>query len=601
MNLVPDGTILFSYKKTHEKMSEFLTNITAPVLGSATFATDLREVFQNIDDNFKKIVSAPYLEGQEGRSIEAVDLYMVEDGELTEFGKAAVRELFGNPYIETIEDIDNLCPSVGSTPEHSASEYLVEHPTVKVLAKYNPDTGKIEDYICSAEYYCYLDMRVEDLSHLQYPSTQQTFVDYTSQLFGEYSGGTWTFTKGVMLPTLYFNSDQGYFCWKINSAETGIRAQGIKGDDGRPPLAAVVRGVGRVATIGDSTVVRITVTEYSALVTQVVEGELVTQSSWQPITSSDLQNGDMVACVFTTIDSEYNIVYPDMVLGNVVITGEDSSRLYTITLPEANRFSSLWKSYLLFYAFQDVDYKSTDSSKTKAIFVPAATEGITHAIFQDDSSVRYSRVSSGWVSEDTSGEDNLIFKKVRESRLIGSASMGDANKMTAPDDLTDFTSSAKFSGYNLEVEGTAKSEVSGVPGVLLGVPVGSVVSWIDTSRIPEGWYLTGELSEPAPPVFGMRYTGIEAEDYDVVVKNGESAMKKMIFTGITGDGDIGERSLKFSKIFCVLTGYALESPIEIQTEETTYENFLSVERFQWNSFDLDASPEGLKFYLTKLI
>ena len=123
-------------------MDNFLTHIQAPTLGSSTFATDLQEAFRTIDDNFKKIVSAPYLEGQEGLSIVPVDLLLVSNGELTELGKLAAREIFSTPDIDTLEDIDTVAPKVGSVQTHSASDYLVEHPAIKVLAKWNPSTGQ---------------------------------------------------------------------------------------------------------------------------------------------------------------------------------------------------------------------------------------------------------------------------------------------------------------------------------------------------------------------------------------------------------------------------------------------------------------------------
>lgn len=584
--------------------NNFLTHITAPTLGSATFATDLQEVFRNIDDNFKKIVSAPYLEGQEGLSIIAVDLPLVENGVLTKLGKTAAREIFSNPDIETLEDIDTLCPPVGGTPEHSASEYLVEHPNIKMFAKYNPDTGEIDNYICSSEYYLYLDMRVEDLGTLQNPSSQTTFIDYTCQLFGEYTTDAgWVFTKGIMLPTLYYNSDLGCFCWKINNAETGIRAQGVKGDDGRPPLAAVVKGAGRVASLDGLNVVRITVTDYSVLETSVdpVTGETVYQANWNPVTSSGLQNGDLVACIFTIVDPTYGTTYPDMVLGNLLISGTDSSQIYTITLPDANRFSSLWRSYLTFYAFRDIDYKSTDPSKSKAVFVPGSTPGVTHAMFQDDSGVEYTQTGGNWTAEDTLNEDNLVFKKVSESRLVGSGSMGDANKMTSADTSTDFLSTVKFIGYNSEVEGTSKSKVNGLPGVLLGTPVGTIVNWINMENVPEGWYPTGEVTTYTQPVFGMRYASIDATDYDVAVKNGDSFLKKLTFTDITEDGGLGNHDAKFYKIFSVISGTVPQLPMIIQTDQTTYESYMSIEKFNWNTFDLNEVSGGLAFYLTKLI
>ncbi len=591
--------------------NNFLTDIVSPTLGSATFATELNEAFRTIDDNFKKIVSAPYLEGQEGRSIEAIAMPLVENGELTDFGRAAAREIFMDPTIETIEDIDSgsTRQPIGSIQIHNASDYLLEHPTINVLCKYSPDTGQVEDYICCAEYYCFLDMRVEDLGMLDTPSTQTQFVDYTCQLFGEYDSetGEWTFTKGVMLPTIYFNSEQGYFCWKINNVETGIRAQGIKGDAGRPPLAAVVKGNGTKYTSGSSDVVVISVTKFMRLEPTLEQNA----GEWSDIANSTIQNGDLVCCLFDISDDTYQQVrYTDMLIGNIAVTGSDNSRIFSMTVPDACRFSSLWRSYILFYAFRGINYKNVNYKNSKAVFIPASTPSITHAIFQDDSRVNYSQMSTGdWSATDGEGTKNdLIFKKVRESRLIGTGSVGNSNKMTAPDEMTDEMTSVKFLGYNTEVDGTSKARVNRIPGILLGVPVGSVVSWMynDVERIPEGWYITGDVTEYVPPVFGTKIVNANTNDCDIILRHNGEIIEKMVFTGITDD-EPGTRDNKFVSIFCAIAGYQAPeegSPLVIDTDFDTYSDYLNRELTErWSQFDFRESNnrDGLVFYLTRIV
>lgn len=587
--------------------NNFLIDIVSPALGSATFATELDKAFRNIDENFKRIVSAPYLEGQEGRSIEAVDLPLVEDGELTSFGLTAVREIFMDPEIDSLSDVDS--GSRAPIGQHSASEYILEHPSIKVLCKYSPDSGEIEGYVCCAEYYCYIDMRVDDLGHLTYPTIHETFVDYTCQVFGEYDSetGTWTFTRGVMLPTIYYNQSQGYFCWMINGVDTGIRAQGIKGDDGRPPLAAVVRGTGSVLDrYGIGRAVSINVNEF--MLTEPTEDKLI--GEWESINRSTIQNGDLVCCLFNVTDSLYTgVSYPDMLIGNISVTGE-STKSFTITEPDACRFSSLWRSYILFYAFRGIDYMNTDYKKTKAVFVPAHTQGITHAMFQDDSHVQYTQTGGSWSSRDNGGNDDLVFKKVRESRLIGTGSVGNENRMTEPDAMTENFTSVKFIGYNSEVEGTSTAKVGGVPGVMLGVPVGSVVSWLNSgqNRIPDGWYITGETTENVPPVFGLKNVDLSSDDYDMVLVNGETEIARLVFTGISEDGGVyvlGDGDNRFMKIFCTICGYDFpegNGPLRVETSQNTYNDYVNTEiNERWSQFTFQSVDGGTMFYLTKQI
>lgn len=600
--------------------NNFLTRITAPTLGSSTFATDLREVFQNIDDNFKKIVSAPYLEGQEGNSVEAYDMPIVEDGELTDFGAAMMREILSDPDIYTIEDItsNRNYDSVGPRQQHTVYEYILENPTMKVLRVTDPDYSYEQNldtckWICSAEYYCFVDMRVEDLGNCGYPSSQTQFVDYSCVVFAEYRDDGWVFTKGNMMPVLYYSTDQSCFCWKINGMETGIRAQGIKGDDGRPPKAAVVMGTGSLSENPDTgaRMVRVNVSKYSYIYTRVEDEEIHTYTDWGNIQDSGLQDGDLVVCIFSIVDDIYGIGYPDMIIANIRITGElDSpeSMTYTITAPDMNRMSSLWRSYLLFYACKDIDYKTTDTDETKALFIPSSTEDLTHAIFQDDSGVVYSQdLETGeWVSEDTLEKNNLVFKKVKESRLVGEGSLG--NRMIdsdADDPDVSETTKVKFLGYDMEVEGTSKAKVSGIPYTLLGCPVGSVVYWLSMSNIPEGWFATGEVEQHYPPVFGIQYTDDDSEDYDIYIHNSDDSFyKKAIITGIGENEDFGERDKRFLGIFCTLSGHQFGYPVDVVTSCNSVEDLAMYETYDWNMFDIyrdNLTYSGAKFYLTKQV
>jgi hypothetical protein len=224
-------------------------------------------------------------------------------------------------------------------------------------------------------------------------------------------------------------------------------------------------------------------------------------------------------------------------------------------------------------------------------------------MFQDDSGVEYTSTGGVWTSTDNLGEDNLVFKRVRETRLLGNGSIGTVNLMTNPDPFVEGQAKAKFLGYDLEVEGKAKANVSG-NNILLGVPVGSVVSWINMDTVPEGWYPTGEVTEFVPPVFGLRYVDIENDDYDVAVvctTEDNVIIQKLEITGIGDENELGERDRRFLPIFCLLTGYEMDSPIVVETEDYDFSRFLENEKFNWTMFDMYAAEDGVKFYLTKQV
>lgn len=573
----------------------FIKTITVPALDSATFALDLQEIFQNIDDNFKKIVSAPYLEGQEGRSVDTVDMLIVENGELTEFGRGVASTIVGQE-VESISGMDSVCPPIGGGT-HKISDYLFEHPTMKVFCKDSQDTYETDDYICSAEYYCFLDMRVEDLGYAAYPSSVTTFSDKTCQIFAKYIQGLdnsrWEFTKGVMLPTVYYDSGNGCFCWKVNSVKTGIRAQGIKGDDGRPPLAAVVKGDGIEFTpVGGQVVVNIDINWY--LKTYGTEDINENYGEWEAIENSGIMDGDLVCCLFDITDATAGTTYTDMVIGNIKV--EDN--LYYMTVLDSCRFSSLWREYVLFYAFQGIDYKSTTMRNTKAIFIPSRIDNVVHAIFQDDSKVVYS--GDPVVSQDTETEANtLVFKKVNIDRLLGTKTVSNEYLMSKTDTDTghvEDTTKIKFAGYS------TSATVNSMPDVLLGVPVGSVVSWMNTGNIPQGWFVVGTVTDEIlhKPVFAIKQEGYNSEDFDIVgIREGRMVYKANLYS-IDQDGTTLSRNSAFGKILCQLTGRTFSEPIVVQTDARNWSEFVGDLTSNWPFSKNAMTGNQMNMYLTKM-
>ena len=122
-------------------MSNFLIPIQAPALNSPTFARDIQEIFENINENFRRMASAPYLEGQEGKSVTTVDMPIVENDELTEFGIEMCRVIFNDDNIDSISYIDNVVAQ--PITNIKVTDYLKEHPIMKVMATYDPDTDAV--------------------------------------------------------------------------------------------------------------------------------------------------------------------------------------------------------------------------------------------------------------------------------------------------------------------------------------------------------------------------------------------------------------------------------------------------------------------------
>lgn len=589
-------------------IGDFITRIVAPALNSPSFANDLDEAFRNIDDNFKKIVSAPYLEGQEGNSVEAYDMHIVENGELTDFGMGMVRSIFDDQTINSIQDIDGIAPPIQG---FHAYDSLQDSNTVKVFVSVDPDIDPDEfdpsttdRWICSAEYYYFVDRRIEGLGNSQNPSDNINFVDYSCLIFAEWNGNEWVFTKGNMVPTLYFDSQSGKFCWKVNGIETGIFAQGLPGPAGTPPVSAVVRGNGVRSENLNEQIINVICNEYLSVSYEPIS------SSWENISESDISNGDLVVCLFTYTD-ENHVSYPDMVISNIMLNDDMTFR---IVAPDKIRMSSLWTSYILFHAFKDIDYMSDTGNKTKAIFVPTKSIEVggsekkyAHAMFQDDSNVVYEPDSHDvYQSSDTSDNRDLVFRKVVVEKMVGSGSVGPQSIMSK-DEPYDVVSDVKFEGYN------AKARVSGAENVYLGVPVGSIVTWENMTQIPENWVVTGNVSDASlhNPVFRIEFSQDYSGDHDVVLQNSGATITDGY--GILKDlrnqyQHTYPRNKDLKNIFSSISGFAIESgvakiPVTYSTLSDFFANGDPQTDLNWTSFDItvDRTNNYIDFYLTKYI
>ena len=572
-------------------MSDYLKQITAPDLNDPSFASQLEQAFQNIEDNFQRIVSAPYLQGQEGSSVVAVDEPIVEtDGDtLTPFGRGVINCIFEDTkhVFFTLSEIDRIIPPVSYVADRGAkaSDYLVKHPTMKCLYTYNTNADEIETPICGAEYYLYVDERIQDLNMNANNADQADFVDYTCIIFAQYVDNKWVFSKGTQVPTLYYNRSENRFCWRVNGIDTGIYAQGIKGEQGNPPVSAIVYG--NVEKSDDNTTT-IIVSEYWCM------NALDNTYDWDStLSNSGLSDGDLVVCLAKYPKDIYTL--EDLVIGNIHIETETGT--YSVTVPTDSRFSRVWGSYLLFNSMADINYKATDEKTTKALFVPAHNENTVHAIFQDDSHVNYSKVDGVWVVNDGTTTDDLVIKKVNKNQIIGGNSVGNANRLSEyTDDGSRNSAQTELKVVGYKVSGT----VNNIDCVELGTPVGSIMHWIDMSQVPDGWFPVGPVNTLDPnPVFKLTEVNSDSNDYDLILNVGTSESHKFIFY----DGN-NIRDRRYAKIFCTLFNgssakdYIPVGHIEISTpDDTEITDAYDYMRNNW-PFATNIEDKTINYWLT---
>jgi len=137
------------------------------------------------------------------------------------------------PEYAPVHDVcawENLCPN-GDYSMKVQLYYTVD---------YNTNDKKI---LGSSRYFVYYDPRLAQISGGL--DSNEVFRDVSAALFREsYEENNetlWHFVNKGILPTIYWSAENGYWCWSINEIDTGIRCEGIKGEDGKDGNARVVR------------------------------------------------------------------------------------------------------------------------------------------------------------------------------------------------------------------------------------------------------------------------------------------------------------------------------------------------------------------------
>lgn len=212
-------------------MKDFFINLKTPTLNS-NYANSLNELVVNINQNFAKIASLPFLKGDSGVSIEVCDEVFYSDDEgFTPFACAVINTIYGGDIPEDEYKIDG----------HSSYEDLKNIKTIPVF--YDKLQGK--KYLTVP--FMFHDARKNYLGEIINTAHSMNFVDMSTFVLGSgiYNGTEWVWdmSKHDFEPKLYFNSNTQKFCWAIGSQKTEVIAQGVEGQPGASVYAKYCKGV----------------------------------------------------------------------------------------------------------------------------------------------------------------------------------------------------------------------------------------------------------------------------------------------------------------------------------------------------------------------
>lgn len=232
----------------------FLDEIPAVSL-DAQFGSTISQAINVINNNFKKLISVPFLRGEQGENVNAESLKIQDGGELTPLGKKIVESIYNISDCESFSDtLDNAFGKgleiYGTNSWNSIKDNPDNQEIVFYKRKITDNNGeKLE--LVSQQIYIFLDNRIKNLETV-WRSVQNgsnydltTFVDLSCALTitgtvdinpedGTIDEDSYDFdiVKHNIIPTLYYDDDVKEWCWKINGMTTKISAQGLKGEDG---------------------------------------------------------------------------------------------------------------------------------------------------------------------------------------------------------------------------------------------------------------------------------------------------------------------------------------------------------------------------------
>ena len=247
-------------------MSDILQPIIAPNLTEVKYGYNVKQQFENIDSNFRKLGNRDFVKGEKGADLglEQISLFDTTSStiKLTELGAVIFNALLGRDDIQkgyklsdyrysNDNDSDNNSPlkpilntswydyflDKDGKPDPETSKVSIFYREVNQLLK---DSTK--EYIGSPIPLVFIDARFTSDVISETKSTYNNYdlykdiVDKSCALYISYGKDEkgnkgWIVEKVNQFPTLYY--EDSMFKWCLSSKRSGIRAQGIQGLDGK--------------------------------------------------------------------------------------------------------------------------------------------------------------------------------------------------------------------------------------------------------------------------------------------------------------------------------------------------------------------------------
>ena len=374
--------------------NSLINDIKAPELSQSGYGAGIKKVFEQIDANFKILGNQDFVKGDQGWSIgynelhilyEAKDENNVEKTYFTKEGidvlNAIIGEITDQRYvydaddeehqnIETVKAWLETIDALKSVNDISLIDSIVPGDLFNEIYVYDPINPSNQYTIGATNDYVFKDRRfVIDVD--SYDETYSLLYDCSCmvhlQVYEEDDPDTGVKTpakKFVVLhntPTLYFDTAVQAFCWRIGGQNTGLIAQGPKGDSGRNATFYIVGLGDPKSPIPDAPA-----TSYTSTVTRYMG----TDGGWVDLADhpapADFADANCIAFEPTEIEDDET---PTSYFGKIM-TGDNGS--FVVSCTNENRIQTNLNLNWLAATFASI----RTTKALKGLFVPIESPGI---------------------------------------------------------------------------------------------------------------------------------------------------------------------------------------------------------------------------------
>ena len=219
-----------------------LAKIVAPNLNAVDYASSLENVFENINNNFKKLASMPFIQGVQGDSYTLTSKPILKItntvSQLTKEGALLLNGIFNTSLFKENDGINNINSILSSLEIYDPDVIsTITDGSNNLLYFYNiiDDAGNTLGQALGQMYF-FVDGRLKKLGKIysDNPGSLTGFNDYSGfyNYIPETKDENEKFELVQIAPSLYYDETQKIICWKFNGEKTGIPAIGAKGIDG---------------------------------------------------------------------------------------------------------------------------------------------------------------------------------------------------------------------------------------------------------------------------------------------------------------------------------------------------------------------------------